>query len=615
MACPPPHFISEEHLSFAAHIVRSEFSPLMERLTTYMLTFGPTPLPELVRETGIAPTLDDGRPDPVGLALARNALLALMQQNIVSCPIPPIVDTSYVARKRRESGYLPPPVYAASLEEIFARLWFPRIVLTVRESLGDDEGLLIQNLLNYGRMSVESLVDRATVAYAASAHLGVDEPQVREKENALREAAKRLQTAKFIVNVEPLPLRPVRSGGAAAAAAGGAGASSCSSAAGGPSSSSASAGGRGGRKRAAAAAAPLVAEQPGGGGKAPAKRRKGSAAAQKAEAEAAALAAAAARAARAEAAAAATAAALALQPQVKLVRCALDRYRRELRQAAIQRFVSDKLDDSAAQIVKIVMEMQLNIRDQMGGLGAGDDDYHKLSPPFTIDALQARWSGAPSRKDIQQYLDLMCADPMCRMATALNGRYLLQLREIGACIKQLMLECAVRDKFGDVAFRVFRLLLLRKPSPGLSGGGTHVACKLELKQLAELALLPERDARPHLMTLLRHDYVLLQELPRTADHNPRTTTYLWHVDVEHAYRSLERDMFRTMGTLYGRMAHERRANAPALAAVQPQAAGMPLEHLSEAQHEEARVAQRKIDCLENALLQVHHTAMKMRAIA
>ena len=71
---------------------------------------------------------------------------------------------------------------------------------------------------------------------------------------------------------------------------------------------------------------------------------------------------------------------------------------------------------------------------------------------------------------------------MCRMATALNGRYLLQLREIGACIKQLMLECAVRDKFGDVAFRVFRLLLLRKPSPGLSGGGTHVACKLELKQ-------------------------------------------------------------------------------------------------------------------------------------
>ena len=613
MAAPPPHFVSAEHLAFAAHIVRSEFSPLMERLTTYMLTFGPTALPELVRETGIAPTRDDGRPDPAGLALARNALLALMQQNIVSCPVLPIVDTSYVARKRRESGYLPPPVYAASLEEIFARLWFPRIVLKVRETYGEDEGLLIQQLLNFGRMSVESLVSHTTAAYAELAQLGVDDPKVREKEKALQEAAKRLQTAKYIVNVEPLPPRPVRSaaaatGGSAAAASGGAAASASSSsssaaaaAAAASSSSSASVGGRGGRKR--AATAPPVAEQA-SSGKAPAKRRK-SAAAQKAEAEAAAFAEAAAR------AAAVAAAAAAAQPQVKLVRCALDRYRRELRQEAIQRFVSDKLDNSAAHIVKIVMEMQVNVRDQMGGLGAGDGD--KLSPPFTIDALQARWNGAPSRKDIQQYLDLMCQDPMCRMATALNGdvRYLLQLREIGACIKQLMLECAIRDKFGELAFRVFRLLLLRRPT---GVGGAHVSCKLELKQLAELALLPERDARPHLMKLLKHDYVLLQELPRTADHNPRTTTYLWHVDIEHAYRTLERDMFRTMGTLFGRIAHEQRVNAPALAAVQPQM-GMTLDYLSEAQQEEARVAQRKIDCLENALLQVHHTAMKMRAIA
>merc|ERR1719272_1246151 len=154
---------------------------------------------------------------------------------------------------------------------------------------------------------------------------------------------------------------------------------------------------------------------------------------------------------------------------------------------------------------------------------------------------------------------------MVRMATALNGRYLLQLREIGATIKQLMLECAVR---------------------------------------------------PHLMKLLAHDYVLLQELPRTVDHNPRTTTYLWHVDIDQAYRTLERDMFRTMGTLFGRMAHEQRVNAPALAALTPQVeGGASLEHLSEAQQAEARVAQRKIDCLENALLQVHHTAMKMRAIA
>ena len=41
---------------------------------------------------------------------------------------------------------------------------------------------------------------------------------------------------------------------------------------------------------------------------------------------------------------------------------------------------------------------------------------------------------------------MMCQDATCRMATALNGKYLLQLGEIGACVKQLMLEAAVRTK-------------------------------------------------------------------------------------------------------------------------------------------------------------------------
>ena len=41
---------------------------------------------------------------------------------------------------------------------------------------------------------------------------------------------------------------------------------------------------------------------------------------------------------------------------------------------------------------------------------------------------------------------MACQDATCRMATALNGKYLLQLGEIGACVKQLMLEAAVRTK-------------------------------------------------------------------------------------------------------------------------------------------------------------------------
>lgn len=107
----------------------------------------------------------------------------------------------------------------------------------------------------------------------------------------------------------------------------------------------------------------------------------------------------------------------------------------------------------------------------------------------------------------------------------------------------------------------------------------------------------------------------LQELPRTVDHNPRTTTYLWHVDLDQAYRTLERSMFRSVASLFSRMGHERDAHAPALAAL-AQTGGLlePLEQLSEAQQAEARTAQRKLDCLESSILAVHHAAMKMRIL-
>ena len=63
----------------------------------------------------------------------------------------------------------------------------------------------------------------------------------------------------------------------------------------------------------------------------------------------------------------------------------------------------------------------------IGSIGS-PGETEKLSSPFTIDALLARWEGGVlTRKDASHYLDTMCQDATCRMATALNGKYLLQV--------------------------------------------------------------------------------------------------------------------------------------------------------------------------------------------
>ena len=46
-----------------------------------------------------------------------------------------------------------------------------------------------------------------------------------------------------------------------------------------------------------------------------------------------------------------------------------------------------------------------------------------------------------------------------------------------------------------------------------------------------------------------------QELPRTVDHNPRTTTYLWHVDIQQALHG------HCMGTAWARALRVHRMHA------------------------------------------------------
>lgn len=151
----------------------------------------------------------------------------------------------------------------------------------------------------------------------------------------------------------------------------------------------------------------------------------------------------------------------------------------------------------------------------------------------------------------------MSNDPLCQMASPLNGKYMFNLAEMTAAVKQIMLETAVLHKFGEAACRIFRLLLRL----GFKGGCVttdRLPLKLELKQVAEMSLMPEREARPLLGRMLAAGFVSLQEMPRSTDHNPRTTVYLWHVEMARACRALEAEMLATESKLISRLEAEHR---------------------------------------------------------
>lgn len=105
-------------------------------------------------------------------------------------------------------------------------------------------------------------------------------------------------------------------------------------------------------------------------------------------------------------------------------------------------------------------------------------------------------------------------------------------------------QTTVRHRFGDIACRLFRLLL-KTPH-------------LEQKQISELAMIQIKDCREILGKLLKHEYVRLQEVARTTDHAPSRTNYLWKVHLPSVISKMKRELSETFVNLKTKHIEERK---------------------------------------------------------
>jgi DNA-directed RNA polymerase III subunit RPC3 len=90
------------------------------------------------------------------------------------------------------------------------------------------------------------------------------------------------------------------------------------------------------------------------------------------------------------------------------------------------------------------------------------------------------------------------------------------------CPARPQIDAVVRERFGDEACRVFRLLLLKR--------------QLEQKQVADSAMLPVKETRELLYRMFKEEYLELQEVAKTADHAPSRTFFLWRVSARGTLR-------------------------------------------------------------------------------
>ncbi|KAF8522102.1 hypothetical protein BU17DRAFT_45192 [Hysterangium stoloniferum] len=174
---------------------------------------------------------------------------------------------------------------------------------------------------------------------------------------------------------------------------------------------------------------------------------------------------------------------------------------------------------------------------------SGDDDL------ASGIALTSSSSHVPSTHTLlKEYLAILaCADnptPAGRAASFVSvggggtGKVQVEFEIICRRLRQRVLEAVARERYGDDAVRIIRVLLDTD--------------KMDEKHVTKVAMLSHKDVRPLLSSLSSDSLISLQEIPKGNDRNPARTFYLWFVDLKKAYSVLLGNIHKTLFNIISR---------------------------------------------------------------
>lgn len=218
-----------------------------------------------------------------------------------------------------------------------------------------------------------------------------------------------------------------------------------------------------------------------------------------------------------------------------------ERFHLHFRHQAIISAVASKLDPTSSEIVRTMLRLSEVTTP------ANAAHTQALSANEIFRALPAGYN--IGRPILDQYLTLLVDDPMefvSKTGDSGGGMYVVNLHRALANLARATLESVVQERFGSRSARIFRLLLRKR--------------HLEQKQVEDFAMIPAKEAKDMLYTLLSENLVQLQEIPKTPDFAPSRTFYLYTVNQLPTARLLLQNCYKAVGNLIERRLFETKEN-------------------------------------------------------
>jgi DNA-directed RNA polymerase III subunit RPC3 len=224
----------------------------------------------------------------------------------------------------------------------------------------------------------------------------------------------------------------------------------------------------------------------------------------------------------------------------------------DLRAIAIERVMTDRLGAATASLMKLLLRTVRAKSLQPNHIASC------TVPAASVDAILATYRQSPSPEDIgiqvtwetlSDKLDSLCQDSFKCVTKLLAGgvdgaTFKPDLHLLTGYLRQHIMERVMEKKFTPKGRRIFRLLLAHN--------------YLESKAVWDLSMVPKKDANDLLCRMLKAQFVQMQEVPRSADHNAQRTFFLWFVDLSKVCFLVTDEMYRNMSLLLQKRDDRRR---------------------------------------------------------
>uniref|UniRef100_V9KPL2 DNA-directed RNA polymerase III subunit RPC3 n=1 Tax=Callorhinchus milii TaxID=7868 RepID=V9KPL2_CALMI len=219
----------------------------------------------------------------------------------------------------------------------------------------------------------------------------------------------------------------------------------------------------------------------------------------------------------------------------------LQRFHQHFRDQAIVGAIGSKLDQTSSEIVRAML--------RMSEITTSSTSPH-TQPLSSNEIFRALPTGYNiSKQVLDQYLSLLADDPMefvGKTGESGGGMFVINLHRALATLARATVESVIQERFGSRSARIFRLLLRKR--------------HLEQKQVEDFAMIPAKEAKEMTYSMLSEGFISLQEIPKTPDHAPSRTFYLYTVNLLSTARMLLQRCYKTVANLIERRQHETKEN-------------------------------------------------------